>query len=57
MIRHNIFYIHVKAGASSFPLISNILTKLNIWRLIGEKCEMQSIFPSSSIFTSNQKSV
>ena len=43
MTRHNIFYIHVKAGASSLLLVSNILTKLHIWLLIGQKCEIQSI--------------
>ena len=46
MTRHNVFAIYVKAGASSFLLISNILTKLNIWLLIGQKSEIQSIFPS-----------
>ena len=44
MTRQNVFYIHVKAGTSSFLLISNILTELNIWLLIGQKCEIQSIF-------------
>ena len=50
---HNVFYIHVKAGASSFLLISNILTKLNILLLIRWKCEKQSIFPKCYVLCSH----
>ena len=50
---HNVFYIHVKAGANSFLLISNILTKLNILLLIRWKCEKQSIFPKCCVLCSH----